>query len=540
MFQKIKLLLLLLLFIVIMTCLFYFSNRIIYVFNTEVIWYEKASLVILLIVELFMLIHSIGYLFEIIRILRNQKNNVKEDLFKLKNPPPVAIIIPSYNESYDIIRNTLICCNVLTYPNKQLYLLDDTRYDLPENNPVKMGKYKKKLEQLCEFYQANIFRHKWRGAKAGILNDFMLFKEGREKKGSVCIYNNKESKKISPKYIAVLDVDQNPFIDSLEPIIKRMEKDPKLAFIQSPQYYTNHNKSSVANAANVQQGIFYEYICEGKSELKAVLCCGTNVVYNEKALSSIEGFDEISVTEDVSTSFEFHKKKWKSLYFNKISCFGKGPENLKSYFIQQYRWSLGTLGVFRKLIFSFFKNPSFLPWFLWWEYFLSSSFYFIGYIFIIISSFPVMFNLFGFPSYASTASFNALIFIVYLFFTFMTFILSVMRRGYPFKSIIKGQWLLLATFPVFIKAATNVLFNRKCKFEITSKEGKFTLSLWQLWPQLIFISVCFFSMIWGLCRLYFIREPFSTLVFNTIWSCYNFIIVFSIIFFNYTGDKSEK
>ena len=93
---------------------------------------------------------------------------------------------------------------------------------------------------------------------------------------------------------------------------------------------------------------------------------------------------------------------------------------------------------------------------------------------------------------------------------------------------------------IYIKAATNALLNRREKFKITCKEDKSSIPLWRLWPQLLFTGTCFFSIIWGLNRIYFSREPFMTLCFNTFWCFYNFIIAFSIIFFNYIPEKNEK
>lgn len=521
---------------IIILSLIYFTYRTIFVFHTEAKWYEKAALVVLLGCESFIILHSVGYLMEIIRVLRKSEDEYVET--EIKDPPLVGIIIPSYEESLDIIKNTLICCANLSYPNKKIVFLDDTQYDLPQNLNPEMLRYKKDLEDLCEEYEVDLFRHEWRGAKAGIINDFTAFCQGNAKIGRLVENNHIKNNRF--KYLAVLDVDQNPIIDFLEPIIIKMEKNPKLAFVQTPQYYTNSLKNPIANASNIQQATFYEYICEGKSRLDAALCCGTNIVYLEKALNDVGGFDESSVTEDMATSLKFHEKKWKSAYFNRISCFGMGPENLFSYYTQQYRWSLGTLGILRKLIVLFFKKPNALRWSLWWEYFLSSSFYIIGIVFFTIALYPIMYNLFSFPSYSSTVGFNGILFITYLIFGFGAYILSIMRRGYSIKSIIMGQCLLLSSFPVFIKSLTNVILNRKGTFKITGKVGKQTMPLKGLSVQLIFMTLSIFSIVWGICRMYFIRTHFNTLLFNTIFSFYNFMIVFSMIFFNYPGNTNER
>ncbi len=82
-----------------------------------------------------------------------------------------------------VVEDTLICFYNLTYPNKHLYFLDDTRYDLPGADTEKMLAYRESLDALCQRIGINLFRRKWRGAKAGMVNDFLDFVEGRPKAG---------------------------------------------------------------------------------------------------------------------------------------------------------------------------------------------------------------------------------------------------------------------------------------------------------------------------------------------------------------------
>jgi cellulose synthase/poly-beta-1,6-N-acetylglucosamine synthase-like glycosyltransferase len=41
--------------------------------------------------------------------------------------PSVDILVASYNEGADILTRTLVGCQAIDYPNKQIYLLDDGR-----------------------------------------------------------------------------------------------------------------------------------------------------------------------------------------------------------------------------------------------------------------------------------------------------------------------------------------------------------------------------------------------------------------------------
>jgi cellulose synthase (UDP-forming) len=131
-----------------------------------------------------------------------------------------------------------------------------------------------------------------------MINDFLAFLEGRPLEGSELQHFQKTGKSGSEKYIAVFDSDMNPLPDFAESIVQIMEKNEKIAFVQTPQYYTNFETNRVARAAGLQQVVFYEYICEGKSLQDAMICCGTNVMFRRKALVEAGGFDDTSVTED--------------------------------------------------------------------------------------------------------------------------------------------------------------------------------------------------------------------------------------------------
>ena len=196
--------------------------------------------------------------------------------------------------------------------------------------------------------------------KAGMINDFLAFLEGRPLEGSELQHFQKSGTSGTEKYVAIFDADMNPLPDFAESIVQIMEKNEKIAFVQTPQYYTNFETNRVARAAGLQQVVFYEYICEGKSLQDAMICCGTNVMFRRKALVAVGGFDDTSVTEDFATSIKFHSMGWSSRYFNRICAFGMGPNDLGGYFKQQFRWALGTVGLFRPILWKMIHSPRLL------------------------------------------------------------------------------------------------------------------------------------------------------------------------------------
>jgi cellulose synthase (UDP-forming) len=95
-------------------------------------WYERLTSAALLFAEAFFLINCLGYFGNVWRVLigRNRRVTASEQILELDEYPPVAIVVSSYHEPLDVVEANLICFRNLTYPNKYIYFLDDTRYDL--------------------------------------------------------------------------------------------------------------------------------------------------------------------------------------------------------------------------------------------------------------------------------------------------------------------------------------------------------------------------------------------------------------------------
>ena len=119
--------------------------------------------------------------------------------------------------------------------------------------------------------------------------------------------------------------------------------DPQVAFVQTPQYYANTERSRIAAASWAQQALFFGAIARGKDGLDAVFCCGTNVLFRREAFESVGGFPTNSLTEDFELSIHLHEKGWSSVYVPDVLARGLGPEDTAAYVSQQQRWARGCL-----------------------------------------------------------------------------------------------------------------------------------------------------------------------------------------------------
>lgn len=520
---------------------FYLLVRIYLVLSSDFTWVEAFFAVSLLLAECFILAHAIGYFANIFRVVNKGEGEFSSVIAepKLTSYPPVAIVVVSYKEPLDVLKDTLICFYNLSYPNKYLYFLDDTRYDLPWDTPENKLKYRKDIEELCRFLNINLFRANWHGAKAGMINDFLQFLNGNLREDFEYHHYSKMEPLDKEKYLIIFDADMNPFPDFVEYMVEKMELNPKAAFTQSPQYYTNFEFNRVARAAGLQQAVFFEYICEGKDIQGAMFCCGTNVIFRREALNEVGGFDESSVTEDFATSLKLHKKGWHSIYLNRVAAFGMGPEDLGAFFKQQFRWARGTLGILRKLPQEMFLNFNKFTINQWWEYFLSSSHYLVGPVYLIMITFPILYLFFDIPSYLADPIIYAAAFFPYIMMTTLMFIWTLKKRKFHGEEIAQVFLINAVTFPVFIKATISVLLGFKASFGITPKIGSSVLPFRFLIPQLtiIFISMC--AIIWGLQRLYYEKEPYYGLLVNVIWTFFNLMMLSSLLYFNHAEEASN-
>jgi cellulose synthase (UDP-forming) len=479
-------------------CIYFIARVILFVY-WDLTGVERLMAALLLIGEVFLLVHATGFILSVLRI--KKPKHQPPMMSKMETHPQVAVVVAARHEPKHILRETFTTLANLDYPNKNIYLLDDSTEE----------KFHKEADEIAKEFNVKVFRRdKRHGAKAGIINDVI--------------------KNMSEKYMAVFDADQNPMPDFLERTLPLLEEDSNVAFVQTPQFYTNIATGPVAEGASMQQAIFYEGICEGKNEDNAMFCCGTNVVFNLKALKEVGGFDEESVTEDFATSVKLHLKGYKSVYYNHACAFGMAPETLSAYFTQQSRWATGSIGVFKKVLKNFFTAIRKLSPLQWWEYFLASTYYFIGWVYFFLMLCPAVYLIFGIPSYFMFPEVYVGTFIPYFVLMLMIFYTSMRDRYYKLRQIYYGIILSFVSFPILMIAAIYGVFGKRLKFEKTAKGEYKTLNSWQLLPYALLILLNVVALLFGLAR--FDYKPLATGI-NMFWTGYHLFLLSSIFHYNY-------
>ena len=233
-----------------------------------------------------------------------------------KFTPSVDILIPTYNEPTFILRRTIIGCQALDYPNKTIYLLDDTRRPQMKALAKELG---------CEYITRPDNRH----AKAGNLNHALT--------------------KTSGELIVVFDADFIPTTNFLQRTVGFFQ-DETIALVQTPQSFYNPDPISynlgLENIVTPDEEIFYRQTQAIKDGAGSVVCAGTSFVVRRSALQETGGFVTESLSEDYFTGINLSARGYRLIYLNEKLSAGLAAENIAAHATQRIRWARGTLQAF--------------------------------------------------------------------------------------------------------------------------------------------------------------------------------------------------
>ncbi|MEG3920615.1 glycosyltransferase [Microcoleus sp. T3_A4] len=230
--------------------------------------------------------------------------------------PPVDIFIPTYNEPAFILRRSVIGCQALDYPNKKVYLLDDTKRHEIKLLAKELG---------CEYITRPDNIH----AKAGNINHATALTNG--------------------ELIVVFDADFIPTKNFLTRTVGFFQN-PEIALVQTPQSFYNHDPISrnlgLENVLAPEEEIFYRQIEIIKDSADSVVCCGTSFVVRRTALEAAGGLVTDSICEDYFTGIRLSATGYQLVYLDEKLSAGLAAENIEAHLNQRLRWARGTLQAF--------------------------------------------------------------------------------------------------------------------------------------------------------------------------------------------------
>jgi cellulose synthase (UDP-forming) len=261
--------------------------------------------------------------------------------------PSVDIIIPSYNEPFDLVKITLAAARNIDYPTQKLniYLLDDGGTAEKLNSPdekirdsalARSTQFKTYCKQLNVSY---LTRAENVNAKAGNMNNALKY--------------------INGDLILVLDADHAPTIDILQKTVGSFIQDEKVFLVQTPHFFINpdpfEKNLNLFRQMPAESDMFYKAIQPGLDFWHSSFFCGSAAVLRRKAIDEIGGFSGMTITEDSETAIKLHNKGWRSHYILYPLISGLQPEIFDSFMIQRMRWAQGMVQNF------IFNNPLVMP-----------------------------------------------------------------------------------------------------------------------------------------------------------------------------------
>ncbi len=451
-----------------------------------------------------LLIFSFG--FQLILLLKVKTRHHEADKFSLaviegKYTPSVAIFIPTYDEPLSILKRTIVGCQALDYPHKEIYVLDDGHRAELKTLAVELG---------CVYLAPTNNSY----AKAGNLNNAL---------------NNSTS-----DLIVVFDADFVPNTNFLTRTVGFFQN-PQLALLQT--YQSFYNADPIARNLGLEKElpqdveIFSRQYQLLRDSIETALCYGSSFVVRRSHLEKIGGFVTESLSEDYFTGIRLASQGYQVHYFSESLSAGLAAENMNHHIRQRLRWARGTLQAF-----FISANPlkaSRLTWLQklahlegisqWFSSLFRAIFLFIPLAYIVLGVVPLR------------ATMDEWIYFFMPFYLTQVFTFAWLNY-YSRSALISDIYNIIQCFPVSLTIIQTLLNPFKRGFNVTPKG---TLSNhyrynWDLGlPLIIVFFINLFVLIYGF-KQDFDPELDSKILggiqLTEVWSIYNLVIIVLSIF----------
>jgi cellulose synthase (UDP-forming) len=397
-------------------------------------------------------------------------------------------LIPIYSEPCDILEKTLLGAGAITYANKRVYVLDDS--------------HRVEVQALAEGYGATYIKGPKRHAKAGNLNHALVQTDG--------------------ELVVVFDTDHIPVSTFLSETVPFFA-DPRMGFVQTPHHFYNQDIFQRALDTGVripnEQDLFNHAIQGARHRWGGAFFVGSGAVFRRSALMEVNGFNLMSITEDIHTSQHLHAKGWKSAFVDKDLAVGLAAENLSSYIVQRRRWMLGCLQVFFK------DNPLLcrgLPLRHRLGYFASLYYFLFPLARVVFWITPLYFLIFHLHPIFSEVS--VLVAYVLPFMLVLPMVSSTLLPGWP-RLFWSSTYEATAVFPLF-RSMFDLLLPNRLGFKVTPKglrshrrsfDWRASLSL------LVATMITVGAMAKGIWEFWFFGIEKDAHFFNLSWAGFNLV-----------------
>lgn len=479
-------------------------------------WVSLIAMWLLYVAELYAAFtHVISCLVNINPLIRPEKTirDLNPELL-----PTVDILIPTYNESADILDVTLRAAKQLNYPPEKLHvhLLDDggtlqkrTQADRPARQAAieRANELKSLCQNLAVTYHS---RDKNEYAKAGNVNSALQHTQS--------------------DLVVILDADHVPTADFLDKTVPWLVTNPKVFLVQTPHFMANpdpveRNYFAAFTRMPSENDMFYGTIQQGLDFWNASFFCGSAAVLRRAHLDEVGGLSGKSVTEDAETAYDLHALGYESVYVNRPMVSGLAPETLNAFITQRMRWAQGMTQILLLKKpqtaegLSLMQRAGYLSSILFWL------FPFARIIFLLM---PLAYLVFGLQIYHASLTEILAYTIPHVIATYQLSTLLFGRTRWPLVSELYE--ILQCTFT--LRALVRVFRNPKApSFVVTPKgenlEKNFVSPLSGVFYGLI--TLLLLGVVIGFYKL--VNEPLTRdlTVIVLLWNLFNLVLMFSVL-----------
>lgn len=396
-------------------------------------------------------------------------------LKKISHKNKITVIVPSYNEPYQIVINTLSGLLKQTYTNFDVIVIDNNTQNKEVWRPVK---------NFCRNIDNFQFIHvdKLPGYKSGAINYALE-------------YVSEDT-----DFILILDADYRLEPTAIETAM-RYYADDKISFLQFPQAYVNVSHKNFGVALDFKN--FFLTYMNMSNWMECVPSTGTISFIKYNVLKEIGGFNTECITEDAEIGFRLNQDGYKGIYVNETIGSGLMPFELSSLQKQRYRWGFGNIQIITKnlknLIFS--RNLSIKQKIGFWMHLTAwINISVINVALILIYTLKI--SIFGGSELDYLVlNINAANLIFFFGFKIVTYFLSLRRYNYNFKTIMKALISNLGLSSIHFNAFIDCLidsrfyFYRTNKFIDSQKEDSFKVSNKDMLGIAVAISVILYALL---------------------------------------------
>ncbi|GGZ00660.1 hypothetical protein GCM10011614_14650 [Novosphingobium colocasiae] len=418
--------------------------------------------------------------------------------------PTVDIYIPTYNESLEIVRNTVFAAMDVDYPvdRFKIFILDDGRR--PEFRAFAK-------EAGCGYITRDNNLH----AKAGNLNAAMTKTDG--------------------DLIAIFDCDHVPTRAFLQLTVGWFQKDPRLALLQTPHhmYSPDPVQRNLGEALGEMPGegdLFYGAVQGGNDLWNATFFCGSCAIIRREALMETNGFAGETVTEDAHTALKLQRTGWNTAYISARLSAGLATERLVLHVGQRIRWARGMTQILR------IDCPLFGPGLTWQQRlcYLNAMLHFQYPLpRIVFLTSPLAYLIFGQNIIQASAS---LIFAYAAPHLFCSSAANERTQGADRRPFWGEVYETILAFHLVKPTVMTWFQPRKGKFNVTDK-GELLDRTFFDWgivkPHIVCIGVLFSAIVLGFVKLlafpYMFNIQLDTLALNTAWATFSLFILIAAV-----------